>query len=518
MATFVVMQKRRLHTSIILMLLAIIAVVGFQSYWLHKNFREEKQLLKIRTNVLFREAVNQSQVEKLKLDSNIKVRGTTRNMTVEMINGIRKRVLRDSALPLKTRGVNSAMVISVDDGAMGEGSFNERIETTKDSLRKTFHFFSSGSGQPTIINMLQGVDSLQDSVTVKEISQRYTQLLKREKINLPFTITRKEGVRRDEFFPMDMEKANEVTVGFFRPLTFTVSVHDTGGYLLKQLSTPILVSLFLVGIITFSFLLLWRNLVKQRRLTQLKNEFVSNITHELKTPIATVGVAIEALRNFNAMNDPERTREYLDISASEIHRLGLLVDKVLKLSMFENKEISLQTENIDLLQLVKEVLASMKLQFEKLQADVTLETTGSNFILQGDKLHISSVIYNLLDNALKYSKGKPQIDIFLKSHAEHVSLHVSDKGIGIPKEYKGKIFEKFFRIQDGDRHNIKGYGLGLSYVNHIVERHMGYIDVKSEPGQGSEFIVNIPYRAAEVIRFDEHRTIRRESLKRPAQP
>jgi two-component system phosphate regulon sensor histidine kinase PhoR len=282
---------------------------------------------------------------------------------------------------------------------------------------------------------------------------------------------------------------------------------------LKKLALPILVSVFLVGITVFSFVLLLRNLMQQRRLAQLKNEFVSNITHELKTPIATVGVAIEALRNFNAINDPERTREYLDISSSEIHRLGLLVDKVLKLSMFENKEIALQKESFDLLQLTQEVMASMKLQFEKQNAIVTLETNGNNFVIEADKLHISSVVYNLLDNALKYSKEKPEIDIFLGAHEQHVSLQVTDKGIGIPKEYKGKIFEKFFRIPGGDRHNIKGYGLGLSYVNHILHRHMGFIEVKSELGKGSTFIVNIPYKEADTIRFDEHRTIRKEKLR-----
>lgn len=506
------MQNRRLHSSIILMLLAIIAVVGFQSYWLYKNYKEEKQLLNIRTNVLFRDAINQCQVEKMGLDSSVKVRMTAGVGAVDIINGLRRQAIPDTMV--RVGAVNStAMVISMQNNKDGTATYEEQVNGGRDSIRKSFHFYSGGPGQQPLLRVLRGVDSLQDSIRVKDISQRFTQLLLREKIQLPFVVDRKAATQRNDFLPPDMSKANEVTVGFFRPLTFSVTMQNTGGYILKRLSTPILVSVFLVGIILISFLLLWRNLIKQRRLTQLKNEFVSNITHELKTPIATVGVAIEALRNFNAMNDPERTKEYLDISSSEIHRLGLLVDKVLKLSMFENREISLHTESVDLLQLVQEVMASMKLQFEKVQAAVTLETRGNNFIIEADKLHISSVIYNLLDNALKYSKGKPVIDIFLQSHAQHVSVHVTDQGIGIPKEYKGKIFEKFFRVQDGDRHNIKGYGLGLSYVNHIVQRHMGYIEVKSEPGKGSEFIVNLPYKEADVIKFDEHRTIRKTQRK-----
>jgi len=505
------MNKRRLHTPVILMLLAILAVLVFQVYWLNKNYKEEKQLLQIRTNVLFRDAVNQCQVEKLKLDTNIvKVRVSTNKDAVGMMNVLRKKVSIDSLGLAKNS--NSTMIISMADEKRTAAPHFDEAFPPPDSLRQTVRFYSR-PGQAEWIQVLQGVDSLQDSVTIKEITNRYALLLDREKIGLPFSITRKEIGHRDELFPLDMEEANEVTIGFFRPLTFTVHLANSGTYLLKKLALPILVSIFLVGITVFSFVLLLRNLMQQRRLAQLKNEFVSNITHELKTPIATVGVAIEALRNFNAINDPQRTREYLDISSSEIHRLGLLVDKVLKLSMFENKEIALQKESFDLLQLTQEVIASMKLQFEKQNAIVTLETNGNNFVIEADKLHITSVVYNLLDNALKYSKEKPEIDIFLSAHEQHVSLQVTDKGIGIPKEYKGKIFEKFFRIPGGDRHNIKGYGLGLSYVNHIVHRHMGFIEVKSELGKGSTFIVNIPYKEADTIRFDEHRTIRKEKLR-----
>ena len=493
------------------MLLAILAVLVFQLYWLNKNYKEEKQLLRIRTNILFHEAVNQCQAEKFKLDSNIDVRVTSRDKAaVGMMNTIRRRVMIDTMKVVPK--VKQAFVISMGKEETTSSVFNERIRGDMDTMEQTVHFYSR-PGESAWIQVLQGVDSLQDSVTIKEITGHYAKFLDREKIKLPFSIDRKEGARREEFFSPDMEKSNEVTVGFFRPLTFAVSLQNTGGYILKRLLIPILVSFLLVGLTVISFVLMLRNLIKQRKLTQLKNEFVSNITHELKTPIATVGVAIEALRNFNAINDPQRTKEYLDISSSEIQRLGLLVDKVLKLSMFESKEIALQKEHFDLLELTQEVMASMKLQFEKQHAVVTLETTGNDFVIEADKLHITSVIYNLLDNALKYSKETPEIDVLLVAHTQHLSLQVSDKGIGIPKEYKGKIFEKFFRIPGGDRHNIKGYGLGLSYVNHIVSRHMGFIEVKSELGKGSTFIVNIPFRQADVIRFDDHRTIRRKHWK-----
>ncbi len=224
----------------------------------------------------------------------------------------------------------------------------------------------------------------------------------------------------------------------------------------------------------------------------MKNEFISNVTHELKTPIATVGVAIEALKNFNAIHDPERTREYLDISQNELQRLSLLVDKVLKLSMFEKKEMELKKEQFDCRQLVQEVMNSMRLQFEKYHARAHLHTEGENYIVEADKLHITSVIYNLLDNALKYSRENPVIDVFVRANSENIEISVRDNGIGIESAYKEKIFDKFFRVPTGDKHNIKGYGLGLSYVAEVIRRHHGNVRVESELGKGSTFTARFP--------------------------
>jgi two-component system phosphate regulon sensor histidine kinase PhoR len=233
--------------------------------------------------------------------------------------------------------------------------------------------------------------------------------------------------------------------------------------------------------------------MKQRRLADLKNEFISNITHELKTPISTVGVAIEALKNFNAINDPQKTKEYLDISSNELQRLGLLVDKVLKLSMFEKKEIELKYESVNLKDIVDEVTASLKLQLEKNNARISVTQNG-DLNLQGDRLHLLSVVFNLIDNAVKYSNGDPSIQIELNGDEQNVELSIKDNGIGIPQEYQNKVFEKFFRVPVGDTHNTKGYGLGLSYAAHVVKKHNGIISVDSQPGLGTRFTIILPKR------------------------
>jgi two-component system phosphate regulon sensor histidine kinase PhoR len=161
--------------------------------------------------------------------------------------------------------------------------------------------------------------------------------------------------------------------------------------------------------------------------------------------------------------------------------------------MFEKKEMELKKEQFDCKQLAEEVMNSMRLQFEKYHAKANLHTEGENFVVEADKLHITSVIYNLLDNALKYSKENPVIDVQLKSNAEFIEFSVSDNGIGIAPAYKEKVFDKFFRVPTGDKHNIKGYGLGLSYVSEVIRRHHGKVYVESELGKGSTFTATVPY-------------------------
>ena len=198
----------------------------------------------------------------------------------------------------------------------------------------------------------------------------------------------------------------------------------------------------------YSFFVLYRNLKAQQRLTSIKNDFISNITHELKTPIATVSVAIEAIKNFNVLKQTERTVEYLDIAGHELNRLSMLVDKVLKLSMFEKQQVELQLEAFDIKQLTADIIASMSLQFEKAGAAVSLHTSGPNNIINADHLHITSVLYNLIDNALKYSGKKPVIDISVHCDEKEctLSVRITERHcIGIPQ----KIFENFSAYPPG---------------------------------------------------------------------
>ncbi len=328
-------------------------------------------------------------------------------------------------------------------------------------------------------------DLLNDTIVEKSFSK----ILLQQNLPVQFTVSRKDSSEKP--------KGNRppMFAGATEQQMYKLQLGDNVGYLLNNIKLPILFSVFLVGVTVFSFLLLYRNWKKQKRLTDIKNEFISNITHELKTPIATVGVAMEALSNFNALNNPERAKEYIDISKQELNRLSLLVDKVLKLSMFENKEIEVQYQQVSLEDITKEVMDSMRLQLEKRKAICNLQVQ-TNGLVKGDKMHLLSVVYNLLDNALKYSNNNPVIDILIKESDNHIQLSVTDNGIGIPSEYTSKVFEKFFRVPHGDTHTAKGYGLGLSYVWQVIHKHNGTIQVQSQQDNGTTFTITLPKYAS----------------------
>lgn len=501
--------KLSIPVTISLVALTILVITAFQVYWLSKNYREEENLFTTRTNILFRETIFRLQAAKLNLDSSISIRVQERQGLTRVTNVLRERFIdslpSQPSQPLRRSHPSQHTVVFAVRGTpatAGRDSFNIQYNDSRSAPRVR------------VLDFLADVDSLRDSISVKEIAGLYGKALSKEEISTPFIIqTVPTDTIRGEMMPFpDEPYGNVVTIGFTKPVSYQVVFDNNTWYILKRISQPILISVLLLGITICSFLLLYRNLKQQRKLSQLKNDFISNITHELKTPIATVSVAIEALRSFDVLEDRETTNEYLEISANEMQRLGLLVDKVLKLSMFENKEITLNKEQFDLRILARSVMDSMKLQFDKHHARTCLKTTGHNFIIMADKLHISSVLYNLLDNALKYSINEPDILVHILDHGHYIELRVTDNGMGIAKEYTGKIFEKFFRIPNGNRHNIKGYGLGLSYVSHIVRRHIGFIEVESELHKGSTFSVKLPFAEAPVIYYDKNRKISRTKI------
>jgi two-component system, OmpR family, phosphate regulon sensor histidine kinase PhoR len=468
------------------MIATIFIIAGFQVYWLNKLYTDEKQGLRKEADLLFRESVYNLQLHKLKSDTTFsKIIPQGNVFLMDAMNAIKKSAGKEGE-----RKVVISMNSTFSQSFNGEGK-DSAVFINRSPEEKIMVPKKGGMGEMTRFIFR----SLGDSVSPGQIDSAYGKALARAKINVGFIIVSKimKGNPRRIIDSVDETKMHTgfVPVGFTNPVVYQAQLGNATGYLFGRITYPILVSLLLIALTTASFIFLYRNLLAQRRLTEIKNDFISNITHELKTPIATVNVAIEAMKSFNAMENPERTKEYLDISSSELQRLSLLVDKVLKLSLFENKEIELKKEQFDLKQVAEEVIKTMQLQLQKKKATLNFNAEGDHFSMEGDKLHITSVIYNLIDNALKYSPDQPEIGIMISENRNTLELKVADNGIGIPAEYHDKIFDKFFRVPHGNTHNIKGYGLGLSYVHHVIKKHGGSIDITSEEGKGSTFTINL---------------------------
>jgi signal transduction histidine kinase len=273
---------------------------------------------------------------------------------------------------------------------------------------------------------------------------------------------------------------------------YGAEINDYFVYLLKSIYAQIIFALILIIITTLAFRLAYVNLKNQQKLIILKNDLISNITHELKTPVSTVKVALEALLDFNLREDPERTKEYLEMAHSETNRLDLLVNQVLNNSALESGNSFITKTKINIAEIIDEVLVSFKTRTAKQKASITFYPPDDGIFIFGDKLHLFGVIANLIDNSLKYNKNNAKIEITTGIIGNEIQISVDDNGIGIPDEYINKVFDKFFRVPVGDEHSIKGYGLGLNYASLVIKHHDGRIFVVNKDDGGCIFTICIP--------------------------
>ena len=348
---------------------------------------------------------------------------------------------------------------------------------------------SAKGGNDTLIQF-PTINLTNDSLKISKISQKYADSLRKSGIVLPFIVKRLP--QKTKIFSTKSLNTSQVYAGVPYDFGYMAQFDNYRRFVFKKIIAHAGFSLLLIGLTALAFGLVFRNLSQQRRLTELKNDFIGNVTHELKTPITTVSVALEALQSFDMLKKPDKAKEYLDISQNELARLSVLVDKVLKMSVFEQQGITLELEDIDLKILVKQVIDTLRLQFEKYNASIDFKFLGNDFSLRADRTHLTNVVYNLLDNALKYSNKSPKITIEITENEKNINLIIADDGIGIEPVYQGKVFEKFFRVPTGDTHDVKGYGLGLSYVASVVQQHGGEVKLDSVLEKGSRFMITLP--------------------------
>jgi two-component system phosphate regulon sensor histidine kinase PhoR len=278
------------------------------------------------------------------------------------------------------------------------------------------------------------------------------------------------------------------------PYYIHVYFPNLDGYILKNIWLLLVVSLIFLLVIIAAIYYILKTIVEQKKSSEIKNDFINNMTHELKTPISTISLACEALGDSELGKIETVKNRYIGIINAENKRLGLLVEEVLQSAVLDKGDFKLKREDLDLHQLIAEVVDKFSIQIKEKEGQIITALNATDSDVEVDRTHFMNVLYNLLDNALKYSKKEPILKIGTKNQGDSIIISVTDHGIGIGDENLKKVFDRLYRVPTGNIHNVKGFGLGLSYVKIITERHGGNVSVESSLGKGSTFYLEIPIK------------------------
>jgi two-component system phosphate regulon sensor histidine kinase PhoR len=274
--------------------------------------------------------------------------------------------------------------------------------------------------------------------------------------------------------------------------TLWIIIPDYKSVVMKQMRLMIFGMVFFTMIIITAFYVTVHTLLRQKKLSEIKNDFINNMTHEFKTPLATISLAVDAMRNEKVVHDRGKSEYFSNIIKEENKRMNRQVETILQAAQIDRQELQLKLQPIRAHAVIRRVMDNFSLQFQEINATVKLDLKARHDLMEADEVHFTNLVSNLIDNAIKYSKEKPSFRISTGNSGRFLTIRIEDNGIGMNKETQRRIFEKFYRAHTGNVHNVKGFGLGLSYVKSVVDAHRGRIKVDSALGRGTVFTVEMP--------------------------
>jgi two-component system phosphate regulon sensor histidine kinase PhoR len=509
-------KKQLLILLIVIMSIAMTVFIGIQVYWIRNsmqlreaNFRRSiddavsRALLYLET-IEFSRRTTKGSLQVLSGDTNAPM--LTLNIPVDGQNPDTQSIGMDKPpdsetgiieMPDKERSASTTSETNSDEKA--QMSISEKFSEGT-ALRKQMML-------NYVMNQTLGEENnkqIETKITIGLIDT----LLKQEFSNKGITIDYEFGVYSPDRSKIVLEKTGKfhdelLLTRYSYPLFSgaTISTRDLlqiyfpdeTRYNLQSLWIMMLLSLLIVITIISAFSYSVFTIIRQRKLSELKNDFINNMTHEFKTPISTISLACQALSDKDIPRSNEMYNDYIQIIGDENYRLGEMAEKILQTAILEKGNLHLRAEAIDVHSLIADTVHRIAIQIEIRDGVITQSLKAQHPLIKADKVHLSNVIFNLLDNANKYSPRKPQIMVSTADADNGINISIHDKGMGISKTNLKRIFEKLYRVPTGDVHNVKGFGLGLSYVKFIVEKHGGAITVESEPGKGSTFTIFLPY-------------------------
>ncbi len=486
-------MKQRNHKALLYFIAAtIVATIGLQLYWNIQNYKVNKQRLLNEVQISLDNGVEAYYSDLAKTDFFAFVSDSIGGLHLSKKNiSFWDHAASDSTFIEIEQDHDSLHVFS------GMKKFAKLLDSGKTISTRTAR--TTTSGKSPAISILQGKKKVDSIKGIRSLTNKIIFSITRDTLNFKRldTLLRKELTRKEIDIKYQLKHfENDSILGSFTnsadPLfelnTFSKSTYLPGDQklqlfysnptmaILKRSMASIGLSLLLSVCIISCLLYLLHTINKQKELAEIKNDLISNITHEFKTPIATVFTAIEGIKSFNAANDAEKTNNYLDISNQQLTKLNLMVEKLLETATLDSDKLLLNKEAVDLVFMLNTMVEKYQLLIDGKR--LIFKANVSELSFQIDPFHFENAIANLVDNAIKY--GGDTIEVNLNSLLERVEIAVVDNGIGIDKNQRDKVFDKFYRIPTGNRHDVKGFGIGLFYTKKIIEKHEGAIDLVSD--------------------------------------
>jgi len=486
---------------------AMAALLALQAYWIVKYYKLNKVNFEKEVNLAFEDGIKKELSWRCDTVQKIienKILDTTAFKITAKLDAKEKRYI----YTLSTKG-NAKDKFS---SSFSLEKMNEPIETGDDHVKKfiakrmAMMMRTEDLETHTIYYRTQSLGAFMSEEVLKHqfdttrLRKAFNLYLKQRNINVPYSfLIRKEDstTNKSIFAPSLLKKYPIITKSFstYRYIDDQAYVRamfkNPSSYILSNMGLIFFSSIMLIVLISACMIFILKSLFHEKRLTAIKNDFISNVTHEFKTPIATVSVAIEALRNEAVINDKEKSTRYLEHAKSEIERLNLLVDQVMSLAIYESGKSEINKEIIDIDIIIKELIERHQLPGNK-TIFIEYENNSTINTINADKIQFQHAINNVLDNAIKYSKDEVNIKISLLKKDSYLLLNLKDNGIGISEKEIVLVFDKFYRVSTGNNHPVKGHGLGLNYVKQIMEQHAGWYSIESKLGNGTSLTLGWP--------------------------
>ena len=478
------MNDKKSNGILFFIITVMVATLCIQVYWNYKNYLTGKQQLVNDVQTSLDNAVDQYYTQ-LAASSSYKFIGDSIHFsdkkkyrqfsfkTDTLLNGSYKLDSLTEGLTIFKSHFKDSLGINI--------SFNDS-NALKSKETHLLQFMDSVSNPVEILSSKIIVSFSENELSLAKIDSLLSEELQRKNIRVPYGLrTTKLIGKSDDLRPDIIEMASLETVSkspfFMQGTKLSIHFSNITYIVLKRNLLSIFLSFLLVSGILASLLYLLKIIRQQKQLAELKNDLISNITHEFKTPLATIGVALEALQNFNAENNPEKNHRYTKISREQVDKLNVMVEKLLETATLDSEALQLKLEPCNMTSLVEKI--AQKEEFLILEKELHLHLSNDIIICQLDVFHFENALNNIMDNALKY--GGNSIDISLIKSEEQVEITISDSGNLLNETHKKQLFEKFYRVPKGNTHDVKGFGIGLYYTKKIIEKHGGSIELIPQP-------------------------------------